>query len=116
MKTRLLVMNGQKVVQTEQGGSWVNKKVEKSGLIKAGIYPLYMGKEADAGKKYDGLVIHSDEGGIYQAAGKSITLHKRSSFDIVPDVGSAVSIQYGDEGRVVGIGPADLSMSRGKSR
>jgi hypothetical protein len=31
MKQRLLVMNGQKIVQHEQEGRWQNDKVEKAG-------------------------------------------------------------------------------------
>jgi hypothetical protein len=41
MKQRLLVMNGQKIVQHEQEGRWLNDKVEKAGLVKPGIYNLY---------------------------------------------------------------------------
>ena len=38
MKQRLLVMNGQKILQHEQEGRWQNDKVEKAGLVKPGIY------------------------------------------------------------------------------
>ena len=41
MKQRLLVMNGQKLVQSEQGGQWVTSKVEKAGAIKPGLYCVF---------------------------------------------------------------------------
>mgnify|MGYP006389897645 CR=1 FL=1 len=34
MKQRLLVMNGQRIVQAEQGGAWTNEKVDKAGALK----------------------------------------------------------------------------------
>ena len=37
MKQRLLVMNGQRIVQAEQGGAWTNEKVDKAGALKPGM-------------------------------------------------------------------------------
>ena len=34
MKQRLLVMNGQRIVQAEQEGAWANQKVDKAGALK----------------------------------------------------------------------------------
>ena len=47
MKQRLLVMNGQKIVQSEQAGAWINQKVDKAGALNPGIYNLYMAQVAD---------------------------------------------------------------------
>ena len=47
MKQRLLVMNGQRIVQAEQEGAWANQKVDKAGALKPGMYNLYMAQQAD---------------------------------------------------------------------
>ena len=54
MKQRLLVMNGQKIVQHEQEGRWQNDKVEKAGPVKPGIYNLYLASQPDKTKTHDG--------------------------------------------------------------
>ena len=36
MKERLLVMNGQRIVQAEKDGAWTNQKVDKAGALKPG--------------------------------------------------------------------------------
>ncbi|WP_407214844.1 KfrB domain-containing protein [Enterobacter kobei] len=45
-KQRVLVMNGQRVLQSEETGKWKNDNVDKAGSIKRGIYPLYLCQEA----------------------------------------------------------------------
>ena len=47
MKNRLLVMNGQRIFQIEEGGMWRNEKVDKAGLLKPGIYNLYLAGSAE---------------------------------------------------------------------
>ena len=47
MKERLLVMNGQRIVQAEKDGAWTNQKVDKAGALKPGIYNLYTARVMD---------------------------------------------------------------------
>ncbi len=70
MKQRLLVMNGQKLLQSEQGGQWATTKVEKAGAIKPGIYNIHLAMPADKVKSHDGLVLHLDKEHLYQQVGK----------------------------------------------
>jgi len=115
MKQRLLVMNGQRVVQAEQGGEWINKKVDKAGALKPGIYNLYMAKEADKSQKYDGMIVHSDSSSVYQQIGKNFVMHDRQDFDIVPETGALKSISYDAQGKAVVAGEA-AKLGRGRSR
>jgi len=101
MKQRLLVMNGQRIVQTDQNGSWANQKVDKAGSLKPGIYNLYMAKKVDKSQRNDGVIAHIDNDKIYQKVGKNFTTHSKSDFDIVPDIGSAKSISYSSKGKAL---------------
>ncbi|AGS40918.1 MULTISPECIES: IncP plasmid survival protein KfrB [Gammaproteobacteria] len=114
MKQRLLVMNGQRIVQTDQGGAWANQKVDKAGALKPGIYNLYMAKEADKSQRHDGVIVHADNNKIYQQIGKNFVMHSKSDFDIVPDIGSAKSISYDAQGKAL-VAQA-VKLSRGRSR
>lgn len=114
MKQRLLVMNGQRIVQTDQGGAWANQKVDKAGALKPGIYNLYMAKEAEKLKRHDGVIVHADNNKIYQQTDKNFVMHSRSDFDIVPEVGSAKSISYDAQGKAI-VAQA-VKLSRGRSR
>ena len=98
MKQRLLVMNGQKIVQHEQEGRWLNDKVEKAGLVKPGIYNLYLANQADKTKTLDGVILHADKDNVFQQVGRSVVLHKRVDFAKVPTIGVHTSITY-DQGR-----------------
>jgi len=115
MKQRLLVMNGQRIVQTEQGGAWTNEKVDKAGALKPGIYNLYMAKEADKGQKHDGMIIHSDSRSVYQQIGKNFVMHDRQNFDKVPEIGASKSISYDAQGKAV-VAAEAAKLSRGRSR
>ncbi len=97
MKQRLLVMNGQRLVQTEQAGQWATDKVEKAGAVKPGIYNIHLALEADKSKTYEGPVLHSDRDYVYQQIGKSsFVKHTLADFDKVPEIGSNSSIKYSE--------------------
>ena len=114
MKQRLLVMNGQRIVQHEQEGQWQNDKVDRAGAVKPGIYNLYLASPADKTKIHDGVVLYADKESVFQQVGKSFIKHARSDFDKVPESGSNASIRY-DQGRAVASVLA-AHMSRGLSR
>jgi hypothetical protein len=114
MKQRLLVMNGQRIVQHEQEGQWQNDKVDRAGIVKPGIYNLYLATQADKSKTHDGVVLYADKESVFQQVGKSYVKHARSDFDKVPEIGSNSSIKYEDGKAVASILSAQLSraMSR----
>jgi hypothetical protein len=100
MKQRLLVMNGQRLVQSEQAGQWSTIKVERAGTIKPGIYHIHLAVDADKSKAYDGLILHADQGFIYQQVGKILVKHSVSDFDKVPEIASSARVKY-DNGKAV---------------
>ncbi|MFC3658459.1 KfrB domain-containing protein, partial [Xanthomonas hyacinthi] len=88
MKQRLLVMNGQRLVQSEQGGRWATDKVEKAGTIKPGIYNIHLSTKADKSQSHDGVIVHADKDHVYQQVGKHFVQHDRANFDKVPEIGA----------------------------
>ncbi|EEE2967610.1 TPA: conjugal transfer protein TraO [Escherichia coli] len=115
MKHRLLVMNGQRIVQTENQGAWTNQKVDKAGALKPGIYNIYMAQKADKSQRHDGSIVHADSGSIYQQVGKNFVMHARSDFDKVPEIGSAKSITYDASGKAQ-VSAESVKLSRGRTR
>lgn len=114
MKQRVLVMNGQRIVEANVQGSWKRQKVEKANGIKPGIYNLYAAREADKSKKYEGVIVHSDDKSVYQKTGGLVVLHEREGFDIVPSVGESSSISYGAEGKACAVAIDTLGRSRSR--
>lgn len=115
MKQRLLVMNGQRIVQSEQGGAWTNQKVDKAGELKPGIYNLFAAQSADKSRRHDGVIVHADSNDVYQQVGKQFVMHARSDFDKVPDIGSVKSITYDGQGKA-NVSAEAVKLSRGRSR
>ncbi|EDP8962555.1 conjugal transfer protein TraO [Salmonella enterica subsp. enterica] len=115
MKHRLLVMNGQRIVQTENEGAWTNQKVDKAGALKPGIYNIYMAQKADKSQRHDGTIVHADSGSIYQQVGKNFVMHARSDFDKVPEIGSAKSVTYDANGKAQ-VSAENVKLSRGRTR
>jgi cell filamentation protein len=114
-KQRILVMNGQRVVQQEQEGQWVTQKVGKARLLKPGIYNAYLAREADRNRQHTGFIFHADETHVYQHEGAlGITRHPLSAFGAVPEYGLPVTISY-EEGRAVTLA-ATQSLSQKHSR
>jgi cell filamentation protein len=113
MKQRLLVMNGQRLVQSEQGGQWNTDKVEKAGTVKPGIYNIHLSTQADKAKTHDGVIVHADKDHVYQQVGKNFVKHDRSDFDKVPDIGNNSSIKY-DGGKAT-VSASSIKLGRGIS-
>jgi cell filamentation protein len=94
MKQRLLVMNGQRLVQTEREGQWATEKVEKAAGVKPGIYNIYLAVIADKAKSHEGIVVHVDQDHLYQQTGKGFVRHVLADFNKVPDIGINISVKY----------------------
>ena len=114
MKERLLVMNSQRVVQHEDGGKWQNKKVERAGNMKPGVYNLYLASQADKSKTYDGVILYADKDVVYQQADKNIIKHNRSDFDEAQEIGRNSKIRY-DHGKAI-VSDSSAKLSRGVTR
>lgn len=115
MKERLLVMNGQRIIQAEKDGAWTNLKVDKAGALKPGIYNLYMAQAASKKQTHDGVIVYADNNNVYQQIGKNFVTHSRSDFDKVPEIGSAKSISYNAQGKATVAAEAP-KLTRGRSR
>lgn len=100
MKQRILVMNGQRLVQSEQGKQWTTDKVEKAKTVKPGIYNIYLSTQADKSKAHDGVIVHVDKDHVYQQIGKNFVKHDRVDFDNIPDIGANTTVKY-DVGKAV---------------
>jgi cell filamentation protein len=94
MKQRILVMNGQRLVQSEIDNEWVVTKVGKAGLIKPGIYNINTAISASKDQTYDGVVLHWDQEHIYQQVGTTCVRHSVHDFSKVPDIGTNAAIRY----------------------
>lgn len=94
MKQRLLVMNGQRLVQIERESQWATEKVEKAAGVKPGIYNIFLAVLADKAKVHEGIVVHVDQDHLYQQTGKGFVRHALADFNKVPDIGIHVSVKY----------------------
>lgn len=57
MKQRIVVMNGQRIVQSEQGKDWIITKVRKAGHTQPGVYNISTAVQASRDKTYEGVVL-----------------------------------------------------------
>jgi cell filamentation protein len=94
MKQRLLVMNGQRLVQIEREGQWSTEKVEKAAGVKPGIYNIYLAVDADKAKTNEGVILHMDQDHLYQQIGKGFVRHLLADFKTVPDIGANARVNY----------------------
>ena len=100
MKQRLLVMNGQRLLQSEQAGQWQTDKVDKAGALRPGLYELHLATRADLAGTHKGVILHADGNHVYQQCGRSLVRHDRGGFGRVPGTGDSVTVRY-EAGRAV---------------
>ncbi len=100
-KLRMIVMNGQKILQTQNNNEWETigtiKKVDEG--IKPGVYNIYLAKTPVDKNQYEGQVIHIDKENaiFYQQVNKDYIVHQLNSVDGKPVAGKDVAITYDGE-------------------
>jgi len=98
-KQRLIVMNGQKIVQEpDENSEWQTvgtiKKIEEG--IKPGIYNIFTAREASPGEQYEGIILHIDKKNeiFYQKTKKEYIIHQLRNFSEKIIAGRTVRIGY----------------------
>lgn len=113
-KERVLVMNGQRLLEMEVSNKWAVKEVKPADGLKPGIYNIYNAVATDKVSTTTGVVLHVDKKNLYQMTGKDkFVKHDVSDFQSVPSVGNTVDISY-DSGRASSALASSLSKSRSR--
>ncbi len=100
-KLRMIVMNGQKILQTQNNNEWESigtiKKVDEG--IKPGVYNIYLAKTPVDKNQYEGKIIHIDKVNaiFYQQVNKDYVVHQLNAVDGKPFAGKDVAITYDGE-------------------
>ena len=100
-KLRMIVMNGQRIIQALVNNEWETtgtiKKVEEG--IKPGIYNIYLAKQPEDKKQYEGKVLYIDKENevFYQQTGKDFIVHRLNTINGKPVAGKDVVVKYDGE-------------------
>ena len=100
-KLRMIVMNGQKIIQALVNNEWETtgtiKKVEEG--IKPGIYNIYLAQKPEDKKQYEGKILYVDKENevFYQQSEKDFIVHQLNAINSKPVAGKDVVIDYDGE-------------------
>lgn len=100
-KLRMIVMNGQKILQFQNNNEWETigtiKKVDEG--IKPGVYNIYLAKTPIDKNQYEGQVIHIDKENavFYQQVKNDFIVHQLNAVNGKPVAGKDVAITYDGE-------------------
>lgn len=100
-KLRVIVMNGQKIIQALVNNEWETtgtiKKVEEG--IKPGIYNIYLAQKPEDKKQYEGKILYVDKENaiFYQQVNKDFIVHQLNAVNGKPVAGNDVVIEYDGE-------------------
>lgn len=100
-KLRMIVMNGQRIIQALVNNEWETtgtiKKVEEG--IKPGIYNIYLAQKPEDKKQYEGKILYIDKENevFYQQTGKDFIVHQLNTINGKPVAGKDVVVEYGGE-------------------
>jgi hypothetical protein len=97
-KLRIVVMNGQKIIQALVNNEWETtgtiKKAEEG--IKPGIYNIYLAQKPEDKKQYEGKILYVDKENevFYQQTGKDFIVHQLNAINGKPVAGNDVVVEY----------------------
>jgi len=112
-RLRVLVMNGQRLLESQTGAKWHTEKVQPAGSLKPGIYNIFTAKAPADDGVYNGQIIHVDanKNVAYQEVGKnSFVQHDQKNLSRPVEIGESVSMTY-KQGRA---DVAAISMKQGR--
>ena len=121
MKQRILVMNGQRLIQTYHNNqAWKTDKVERALGLKPGIYNIYLAKVVEDNNKqtqneFNGAIIHISNTAVIQQIGKDFIMHDRKKFTKAPIIGNNVAIKYTKDKNISVNKPHKQTISRKRS-
>ena len=100
-KLRMIVMNGQKTLQTQNNNEWETtgtiKKVDEG--IKPGVYNIYLARTFVDKNQYERKIIYIDKENavFYQQVKKDFIVHQLKAIEGKPVAGKDVVIAYDGE-------------------
>ena len=100
-KLRMIVMNGQRIIQTLVNNEWETtgtiKKAEEG--IKPGIYNIYLAQKPENKKQYEGKILYIDKENevLYQQTGKDFIVHQLNVINGKLVAGKDVIVGYDGE-------------------
>ncbi|MCP5275509.1 MAG: conjugal transfer protein TraO [Burkholderiales bacterium] len=100
-KLRMIVMNGQRIIQALVNNEWETtgtiKKAEEG--IKPGIYNIYLAQKPEDKKQYEGKILYIDKENefFYQQTQKDFIVHQLNAMSSKPVAGKDVVIEYDGE-------------------
>lgn len=98
-RRRLVVLNGHKVLQANDGDDWNNVRVEKAGGLRPGLYNLTGAQIADKTASHAGALLTAVDGLLYQATAAGVIAHALADFDQPPPAGGSGTITYSADAR-----------------
>lgn len=99
---RLVVMNGQRILQSDHTGEWTVMKVGKAHGLKPGFYNLSsQGRPPTKTESYEGPVLHADNVNVWQQTRAGIVVHQTAHFGKLPEIAAVVKIAYDDKHRAL---------------
>jgi len=96
MKQRILVMNGQRLIENQVDGKWKTIKVIKAESLKGGIYNIFMAKDADKSEKSEGILVHFTNSELYIKTPFGFLKYENPGDIKLPQIGSHISVDYVD--------------------
>jgi hypothetical protein len=97
MKQRILVMNGQRLIENQVDGKWKTIKVTKAESLKGGIYNIFMAKNANKNEKNEGILVHATSSEFYIKTAFGFVKYENLEGIKLPQIGSHIIVDFVDD-------------------
>lgn len=95
MKQRILVMNGQRLIENlDENGKWKTIKVSKAESLKGGIYNIFTAKDADNKMGASGILIHTTKDEFFIKTPYGFLKYELTEQIKLPAIGSNINVSY----------------------
>ena len=94
MKYKILVLNGQRLVERFEDNKWKTVRSYKAGSLKGGIYNIFMAKDGNINEVIEGILVHSTKEEIFLRCNFGFVRYDIPQKFKLPEIGSAVTVMF----------------------
>lgn len=94
MKQRILVLNGQRLIERWEDEEWKTTKVAKAEELKGGVYNIFTARDGNKNQVTQGILVHATKDEIFLKGNYGFMKFDITEDTKIPAIGSHVNLSY----------------------
>lgn len=101
MKQRILVLNGQRLLENFENDEWKTIKTYKFNSLPGGVYNIFAARDGEKEKNSEGLLVHASENEFYLKSAFGMLKYEINEYLKLPGIGSFIKVAFDENKQII---------------